>query len=170
MAESSQNSESGPENQTGENGQYPDRHELEGEHQSASEDGEDESSDSQTVVAQIQSYQEISGPLPHPSIVKGYEDVLPGAAERVFQMAEKERDHRHDIDKQLVDSETRSRSTGQWMGFALAVIALCASVYLGVNGYPKTGGVIGVAALGGAFSSPLIQLLFSRDKKKTDEN
>ena len=31
---------------------------------------------------------EFSGPIPPPSIIKGYEEVLPGAAERIISMAE----------------------------------------------------------------------------------
>ena len=35
-----------------------------------------------------------SGPLPHPSILRGYEDVCPGAADRVIRMAEQRAMHR----------------------------------------------------------------------------
>lgn len=40
------------------------------------------------VIAKIQS--EYSGPIPPPNIIKGYEQVLPGSADRILKMAEKQ--------------------------------------------------------------------------------
>ena len=37
------------------------------------------------------SAEKFDGPIPHPSILKGYNDVVPGAAERILAMAEKTR-------------------------------------------------------------------------------
>lgn len=41
----------------------------------------------QVVVEAIRS--EFSGPMPPPSILSGYEKILPGAADRILSMAEK---------------------------------------------------------------------------------
>ncbi|MDR1100263.1 MAG: DUF2335 domain-containing protein [Treponema sp.] len=38
-----------------------------------------------------------SGPLPTSREFQGYEQVLPGAADRILAIAEKESEHRHDI-------------------------------------------------------------------------
>lgn len=35
-----------------------------------------------------------TGPLPHPDSFAGYENTLPGAADRILSMAEKEQNHR----------------------------------------------------------------------------
>jgi uncharacterized membrane protein len=35
------------------------------------------------------------GPLPPPDQFKDYEAILPGSADRILKMAEKEQDHRH---------------------------------------------------------------------------
>jgi len=39
------------------------------------------------LLLQQSVYSEFSGPLPHPEILAKYENVFPGAAERIFQMA-----------------------------------------------------------------------------------
>jgi uncharacterized membrane protein len=48
------------------------------------------------------------GPLPPPNLVAGYENVSPGAAERIIKMAEKEAEHQkpamQDADKFLRSS------------------------------------------------------------------
>lgn len=36
-----------------------------------------------------------SGPLPHPQQLKAYDDITPGAADRIIAMAERENAHRH---------------------------------------------------------------------------
>ena len=51
----------------------------------------------QVVTQVIQS--EFSGPLPPPNIIKGYEDILPGAADRILSMAENQAKHRQEIEK-----------------------------------------------------------------------
>lgn len=40
-----------------------------------------------------------SGPIPPPDIIKDYENILPGSADRIISMAEKQADHRRDIEK-----------------------------------------------------------------------
>ena len=58
------------------------------------------------VVAKvIQS--EFSGPIPPPNIIKGYEDILPGAAERIISMAERQSAHRQEMERVMVNAEAR---------------------------------------------------------------
>ena len=44
-----------------------------------------------TVEAHLEAH---SGPLPDPSSLQKYNDVLPGAAERIIHMAEQQQGHR----------------------------------------------------------------------------
>jgi len=45
------------------------------------------------------------GPIPHPTILKGYEKVLPGSADRILSMTEKEGEHRRKIETELVKND-----------------------------------------------------------------
>jgi uncharacterized membrane protein len=56
--------------------------------------------------------EEFRGPLPHPQILKQYEDIQPGFASEIMNMALKEQEYRHEIEKTLVDSEV-SLNLGQ---------------------------------------------------------
>lgn len=63
------------------------------------------------VVAKvIQS--EFSGPIPPPNIIKGYEDILPGAAERIISMAERQSAHRQEMERVMVNAEARDSLLG----------------------------------------------------------
>ena len=53
----------------------------------------------QVVAEVIRS--EFSGPIPPPNIIKGYEEVLPGSADRILAMAEKQSNHRQEMEKGL---------------------------------------------------------------------
>jgi uncharacterized membrane protein len=74
--------------------------------------------------------EEFSGPLPHPLILEKYERTLPGAANRIIKMAEKQADHRHIIENRVVKSNTRNEAYGIAVTFTLSMTALCGSIYL----------------------------------------
>lgn len=59
-----------------------------------------------------------SGVIPHPQLVEGYDQVLPGSAERLFKMAEKDQDA-------VIASNRRS----QYMDFGFKTVALVAGVF-----------------------------------------
>ncbi|WP_323862883.1 DUF2335 domain-containing protein [Xenorhabdus szentirmaii] len=74
------------------------------------------------------------GPFPPPKLLKEYENTLPGAAERVFALTEKEQNHRHEIDDKVVNGGISKDKRGQWMGFGLALLILCGAFYFANKG------------------------------------
>lgn len=94
-------------------------------------------------------YLEHSGPLPHPEILDGYEKVLPGSADRILKMAEKQQDHRTSIENKLVNAENQSRLLGLGAGFLIAMFGLAGSVYLGSNGKTWASGILSGGTLAG---------------------
>lgn len=65
-----------------------------------------------------------AGPLPHPEILARYEEVLPGAADRIISMAEKQAAHRMHLEKIVVEGDSRRAWWGQWIGGILALVAI----------------------------------------------
>lgn len=63
--------------------------------------------------------QEFSGPVPPPDILEGYEKCLPGSADRILAMAEKEQSHRHGRENNLLKTVEKSENKG--MNFAFIV-------------------------------------------------
>jgi len=57
--------------------------------------------------------QDFTGPLPHPSILAGYNQVLPGSAERILVMAEKQLDHRINTESFIAHEQMKQSSRGQ---------------------------------------------------------
>lgn len=65
-----------------------------------------------------------SGPIPPPALLKGYEDILPGSADRILKMAEKQSDHRREIEKIAVESGARDSRLGIICG-TIVCITVC---------------------------------------------
>lgn len=106
-------------------------------------------SQAQQTTLQISAERHV-GPFPHPSLLAAYEQVLPGAAERIIQFAEREQAHRHKADDEAVQAQVNDIKAGRseaWYGqlFALCIglAALTAGAYTAVNGAPLAGGFIG---------------------------
>lgn len=65
-----------------------------------------------------------SGPLPPPEVIRGYDQILPGGAERIFAMAEREQLFRHQLENTAVTGAILKDRRGQWMGFSITIIIL----------------------------------------------
>ncbi len=95
-----------------------------------------------------------SGPLPPPGVLEGFERVLPGAAERIFSMVEKQLDHRISIEKAAVDSGVNNSAAGIKAAVVIEAMLVAGSCYLahmglGAEAIKVMGGSI--VALAGAF-------------------
>lgn len=74
---------------------------------------------------------------------------MPGSADRILKMAEKQQDHRISNENKLVDAENQSRLLGLVAGFLIATFGLAGSVYLGSNGKTWASGILSGGTLAG---------------------
>lgn len=99
-----------------------------------------------------------TGPLPDGETIEAYNRAIPNGGDRVMTMAEKQQGHRHEMEmieerhrqeiERLSEEHRRvtekgllaSRSTGQWMGFIIALAFLGASLWL-IDGGHETAGI-----------------------------
>jgi uncharacterized membrane protein len=101
------------------------------------------SSSSMPVMSVEIAQASFSGPLPHPDILRGYDQVVPGAAERILVMAEEQARHRQSLERTVIEGGSRRANLGLWLGFILSIVVLALSAALIVNGYEVAGTVIG---------------------------
>lgn len=66
------------------------------------------------------------GPLPPPEMMLRYEEIAPGAARIILEMAQSQSNHRQGLEDQVVKGNLASERRGQWQAFvvSLAVIGL----------------------------------------------
>lgn len=75
-----------------------------------------------------------AGPLPPPSVLSGFNDVVENGAERVFRMAEKEQEHRVSYERAELEATRRDFRRGQVIGGVLAFSCVAASLLFGLPG------------------------------------
>ena len=85
----------------------------------------------------------ISGPLPTPDILLGYDEVLPGAAERIMRMAEKEQASAREVEGIAVRAATADNRRGQIFGFLVALAAFGTASWLGYLGHETAAAIVG---------------------------
>lgn len=90
----------------------------------------------------IEAHYEYSGPLPSPTLLRQFDDIVPGAAERILSMAEKQSEHRQDLEKTAIHGDSRRATQGLFLGAFIAVSVLLAAGILIYNGHDWAGGTI----------------------------
>lgn len=101
------------------------------------------------VGTRIESF---SGPLPHPDILAGYEATLPGAAERILAMAEKEEAHRHELELIQANADSRDSKAGIRAAFIIEMTLILAGAILVVISPNITGSITGAVFAGGGLA------------------
>lgn len=92
-------------------------------------------------------------PLPPPDILSRYDEIVPGATDRLLRMVEDESSHRRKLENRQLDSEIAEAHRGQWMAFVITVFTIAIGAYTALQGAQipgaliGTGGVIGLAAV-----------------------
>lgn len=103
-----------------------------------------------------------SGWLPTPEFMKQYDLALPGLAERIVALPEREQSFRHNTTKDIVSRDYKLRTTGQWMGLAALAMILAFCAFLTIWGFGKQAawvagtviiGTVGVFVTGQLFNA-----------------
>jgi len=95
-----------------------------------------------------------SGPLPPPAILRQYDEIQPGFAERLLRLTEDEANHRRQVTARAQRYELFETTLGQVFGLLVALAALGATVWLGVLGLETAASIVGgttIVGLVGAF-------------------
>ncbi|HEX3881303.1 MAG TPA: DUF2335 domain-containing protein [Stellaceae bacterium] len=93
--------------------------------------------------------EKFSGPVAHPAYLDAYERILPGAAERLFVMAEAEQRHRHQGDNRASRFESIYAMTGLSFGFIIGLALVGAGAFVAIAGQTLVGGMFaGASAVG----------------------
>ncbi len=103
------------------------------------------------TVEQVQAH---SGPLPDPHTLECYDRIIPGAAERILIMAEKQSAHFCKMDsellaaqRELITLENAQKTRGQRYALFTTIIMAGVSLFALWEGYPGTAGAIGTTTI-----------------------
>lgn len=114
---------------------------------------------------------EFSGPLPPPEILSRYDQIVPGAAERIIAMAEKQAEHRQRLESTVVRGNTSAQTRGSWFAFLISMVAVCGGIWLIHEGRSASGLatiITDLATLAGVFVYTRRRQTKEREKKSSD--
>lgn len=95
-----------------------------------------------------------SGPLPSPDVLAQYNQVLPGAAERIIRMAEDQQAHRFKMETKVAATESRNSTLGIATGFIIGMTTIIGGIIGILYGKELSGlafGGTGLVSLVGVF-------------------
>lgn len=95
-----------------------------------------------------------SGPIPPPSILREFDSLIPGTAERIIRSFEQEQAHRQRVELDVASANIRiaegtlnERRRGQTMAAGMGCLLLAATVLLSLLGHETVAGILGGTAL-----------------------
>lgn len=106
-------------------------------------------SNTTAVVSASHLQQTFSGPVPPPDLLSGYDDIIPGAAERILRMAEEDAVHRREIEKAAIDHNSAEVKRGQNYGLIVSLAAFSVCGFSAYIGDTTTASIIGGATVVG---------------------
>ncbi|MDT7514691.1 DUF2335 domain-containing protein [Rhodoferax mekongensis] len=131
----------------------------------------------QVETIATQSTQLYQGPIPHPNVLAGFDDLVPGTAQRLIDLAVNESEHRRNMERLAISAniENQSRNiaiaeyqskavvisdaVSQVLGASVTLACVAGAVYLAIHDQP------GIAALLCAVpTGALIQAFFVKRK------
>jgi uncharacterized membrane protein len=105
-----------------------------------------------------------SGPLPLPSLLAKYNEVIPDGAERIMGMAERQSAHRERLEDRVVNGNVASQTRGAYLGFIIVMTAVGCGTYLIAIGKSATGLITILGSLGS-----LLSVFFAERRRQTKE-
>ena len=112
-----------------------------------------------TVTRTVARYEAFQGPIPHPAHLAGYEEILPGSANRIISMAEKEQIHRQGLESRVLKWGVFGEVFGQISGVSVSFALIAGAVYCAYVG-ATTAGVM----LVGVSATSFVSILVTRGK------
>lgn len=96
---------------------------------------------------QMSVHKEYKGPLPPPEQLQEFDNVVPGAANRIMTLMEEQARHRMHLEKTVIEGDNRRANWGVVIGAAVAVLGLVLSFIMVMSGFGIYGTIIGVLDL-----------------------
>lgn len=114
-----------------------------------------------------------SGPIPPPEALARYEDIQPGAADRILKMAEKQQEHRMALETKAIGGQVDQSKRGQIFGFILVFVCITVAVffaiYFGMTSFAVTFLCVTMVSVVGLFVTGKFSMRKDLDAKSKDQ-
>lgn len=105
-----------------------------------------------------------SGPIPHPRLLKEFDDSIPNGADRIMKMTEQQSTHRMDLETKVVTANNRDSLLGVIFAGIVGIIIVIGSMFLIYNDK-------NIQGLGILLTSAAVYIgVFLKSKSRDDKN
>lgn len=108
-----------------------------------------------------------SGPLPPPAVLQRYDQIVPGAAERIIKMAEEQSAHRRNVEQRVIYTNTLNSRLGVVFGFIIGSLGITLPIIYKIPGAPIIS-VASLASLVGVFIHGTSQRRSEREERRKE--
>jgi uncharacterized membrane protein len=122
--------------------------------------------EAERLVSFVQRY---TGPMPPPELLRGYEVVVAGSAERIVKMAEQEQQFRHEMTRAAVQGGMSGVKRGQLFALMVVAIMTVASVICAALDQAVVASVLGGGTLVSLVAAFLGQQILTRDSGQLEQ-
>ena len=109
---------------------------------------------------------EFSSLLPPPALLRQYNEVAPGTAERLLSLVEAQTSHRLELEKSLIAYDIRRAYLGLGAAFFVALTSIVSGSLVAVNGQPWAGTAVATATVIGLVYAFLKGIGGRRDERE----
>jgi uncharacterized membrane protein len=117
-------------------------------------------------------FEMIRSPLLPPRLLREYNDVVPGLAQKLVEWTETESEHRRGMEKKAFEETRKLQSRGQWIGGAVSIIGLCFAALIGYLSPTASSAtvavIIAIVSVGGPFAARLLASRFYQEKSSEE--
>jgi uncharacterized membrane protein len=124
----------------------------------------------QVSIAAARRTEFYSGPLPHPEILKRYNEILPDAAAKILSMVERQELHRHELENMVINSDCKNARLGLHYGLIIGMTAVVGGIVCTLLGHEIGGSIIGGIGLAGLVSVFVYGSKLKREERQTRLN
>lgn len=107
----------------------------------------------EAISSHLEVTQITSDPIPAPEILRGYDDIYPGAAQIIINDFQENSKHVRIMQENSLAAEIQRDKRGQWMAFWVLVLILVVVLYSLYLGNTTCAGIAGLAFIGMAAQS-----------------
>lgn len=119
----------------------------------------------QDTQGHVARFEHFSGPLPPPSILAKYDEIVPGAANRIILKFEAQTEHRMTLEKSVVKTGNIKELVGLVLAFVVAMTAIVGGIVTAIMGTPFLGGSLSFAGL-----AVLVGAFLLRNRRRTNDS
>lgn len=91
----------------------------------------------------------VQAPLPPPQVLRGYDEVVPGAGERILAMAERAQSDAHSARQFGLEHAVRYLRRGQFFGFLASLVAFFVVGFAAYHGREVVASIVGGSTIVG---------------------